>query len=334
MGALAKIKKRLFGYRADLPTAVRLDLCTLCQLNCPGCFMRQWNYCNHGAGYVKLEQFKKFVDRHPFVKRISISAAGEVFLNPDIVPIMKYAFDKGITLDIGGGANFNTVSDEALEALVKYRVYHMSLAIDGACQESYVKYRIGGDFDQVLENIKMVNRFKEKYNSELPYMNWQYVILPTNESEAEIQRAKEMAAALGMSIGFARDHYGYVPRDLDMIKRETDLDYRSIQRYSLSKGRFIPCFQLFKCPQINWDGRFLGCCSSHLSPGSFGLNVFEKGLEKCLDSDIIKETKAMLMGGGICENSPCFKCQFYKTMQAENYFLTEREIEDLASKFI
>ncbi|MCL2439056.1 MAG: hypothetical protein FWD15_00930 [Alphaproteobacteria bacterium] len=295
--------------------------------------MRKNNYCGLGAGYVGIGQFRDFIDKHPFIRHISASSCGEVFLNPDIVPIMKYAFEKGISLDIGTGTNLNTVSLEALEALVKYRVLHINVALDGACQETYVKYRRGGDFDKVIGHIRTLNEIKRKYNARNPYVNWQYVVLPTNDSESEIKAAKAMASSLDMKIMFVKDWDGYTPVDLEMIKRETGLDYGSSQMFSMSEGRFLPCFQLFKYPQINWDGRFLGCCYANYANGGLGLNAFEIGLGKCLDSRIVRETKAMLLGGRACPDSPCINCTIYKNMLKENNFATKKEIDELARRY-
>ena len=69
---------------------------------------------------------------NPEIKRIEMSNWGEIFLNKDIVKILEYAFRKGVTLYCGNGTNFNNVSEEALEALVKYRVEYLNISIDGA----------------------------------------------------------------------------------------------------------------------------------------------------------------------------------------------------------
>ena len=49
---------------------------------------------------------------------IEIGNSGEVFLNPDLPAILRYAHEKGVTIRIAEGANLNDAADEALEALV------------------------------------------------------------------------------------------------------------------------------------------------------------------------------------------------------------------------
>ena len=92
-------------------------------------------------------------------------------------------------------------------------------------------------------------------------------------------------------------------------------------------GHYDWCKQLWKSPQINWDGRLLGCCCNSRYP--FNVNVFEVGLEKALSDEMYCDTKKMLLGKiKARENSPCFNCSTYKKMVKENDFLTEDEIAE------
>lgn len=80
-----------------LPSKVRLESCTLCQLKCKCCYMRN-DVNTVGIGYLRFADFMRFVDRHPYVKEIEISNSGEIFLNKDLPAIMEYAFHKRVAL--------------------------------------------------------------------------------------------------------------------------------------------------------------------------------------------------------------------------------------------
>ncbi|MDR0230713.1 MAG: radical SAM protein [Dysgonamonadaceae bacterium] len=316
-----------------LPTRVRIDASSLCQLNCRGCFMRKLNYGNRGKGYLKFDDFAKFTKKNAFVKEIELSNQGEIFLNPDLLEIIKYSHSKKINLSAYNGVNFNTVSDEVLEALVKYQFHGITVAIDGASQEIYSWYRRNGDFNKVIDNVKKLNEYKEKYNSSHPLVYWQYVVLESNQTESEIREAKKMAKELNCEISFIKDLEGFIPDDIEMIERETKLCYENKElRQSLSDKRVLACIQLWKVPQINYDGRLFGCCFN--LDKDFGLNIFELGLEKSLNSKIIKNTKKMLTGGKICEESPCKDCWLYKKIANENNFITKKEIKERIDVYI
>ena len=88
--------------------------------------------------------------------------------------------------------NFNSVTDKQLQALVDYRFAFLSISIDGASQESYAQYRIGGDFDQVISNINRLQEIKRAKGQERPWLQWQYVINEYNE--LEVGKAKTPGA--------------------------------------------------------------------------------------------------------------------------------------------
>ncbi|OIO64334.1 hypothetical protein AUJ68_06230 [Candidatus Woesearchaeota archaeon CG1_02_57_44] len=92
-----------------------------------------------------------------------------------------------------------------------------------------------------------------------------------------------------------------------MIFRETGLDVSSAQ-YPPADRRMavLPCLLLWHSPQINWDGRLLGCCVNTWQ--DFG-NVFSDGLSACMDSERYQHTKKMLQGkAGPRDDIPCVRC--------------------------
>ena len=48
------------------PERVRLELCTLCQLDCAYCYMRTGNYGTMGKGYVIFDVFRDFVQKNNY----------------------------------------------------------------------------------------------------------------------------------------------------------------------------------------------------------------------------------------------------------------------------
>ncbi len=107
------IKNDKFYYKskAGLPKKVRLEACSLCQLDCPECTVRllEKKAPKDWLGYLKFDDFKKFVDDNDFIKEIELSNNGEIFLNPELDEIIKYAYMKKIKLRAFNGVNLNTV---------------------------------------------------------------------------------------------------------------------------------------------------------------------------------------------------------------------------------
>ncbi len=139
------------------PVRLRLEASTHCQLKCPTCETATGEIYKHVAlGFLRFDKFKQLIDENPQVRDVELSNFGEIFLNPQLPQIIEYAFEKNVTLSAGNGVNLNTVRDKTLEALVKFKFRHIRCSIDGASQETYQQYRVGGDFDQVMGNIDKV----------------------------------------------------------------------------------------------------------------------------------------------------------------------------------
>ncbi len=294
---------------------VRIDASSRCQLKCPLCPTSSGDNRQGiiGAGYLKYDDFKKFVDAHEHVKIIELSNWGEIFLNPDLEGIIEYAYEKDVDMVARNGSNLNTVKISTLESLVKYKFKYLSISLDGTCNETYQQYRRTGNFDTVIENIKLINHFKEQYGSALPVLRWQFIAFGHNEHE--IPKAKEMAEKLNMEFYLKLNYDSdFAPvKDPNFVKEAGGIKYASREEYKKKnkKEYALPCKQFWLSPQINWDGKLLGCCANIYS--DFG-NDFESSLDHCLQSEKYTYTKNMLLGKvSSRDDIPCTHCSIFKS---------------------
>ena len=286
------------------PWRVRIDICTLCQLRCRDCHMRDPGEATMGYGYIPAETFKNFIDDNPFILSIEISNNGEPLIHPQLHEMITYAYEHHVEISIWNGTNFNDVSDEVLEDLVRYQVRLLNIALDGACQKTYEVYRRNGNFNKVIHNIRKINQLKDKYHSEYPHMTWQFVMMKHNYHEMDM--ARQMAAELGMTIQF-RDSWNADERaavaalsaDRKQAKLLLDADHNTFQTY---------CSDLLFHPQINWDGRLLGCCQIYKS--DWNMNAFDSGFLTVVNSDTYRKTLASILEiSPVTADIPCRTCR-------------------------
>lgn len=313
-----------------LPNKVCIEACSLCQLNCRDCYMRKDDKnCIIGNGYLKFKDFKKFIEKHPYIKDIELSLSGEIFLNPELLEIIKYAYEKNVKLTAFNGVNFNTVSDEMLEALVKYKFTGITFSIDGTSQKTYEMYRRNGNFDKVIENIKKLNKYKEKYNSKFPILNWQYIVFEHNKHE--IIETTKLKEELKITMLYFKEPWGSGGFDIETkieisqvqktFNKETDNEIIQI----LKENNIYLCLYPWLKPQINWNGTLLGCCCS--THHDLTANVFKDGLKKALNNKKVKYMKAVLTGKSQSDETlHCTYCPFYLQMKRNNKFITESTI--------
>ena len=309
-----------------VPKKIRLEASSYCQLRCPSCPTTTGHiHPAIGSGFLKISDFKDLVDKNKFLTHVELSNYGEIFLNPDFMEILKYSYEKGIKLTANNGVNLNDVKDEVLEGLVKYQFRSLFCSIDGASQETYVKYRVRGDFEKVINNIKKINAFKAKYNSQYPKLYWNFIIFGHNEHE--IEKAKELAGELNMEFNhkLSWDSDFSPIKTPEVVKKQTGIEVTSreeyLQRYNEDYKQSI-CSQLWKAPMVNWDGKLLGCCRNFW--GDFGDNVFEKGLLASVNNPKIRYARRMLRGEEEpSEEIPCTTCNIYLSMKKYSKWIKE-----------
>ena len=108
------------------------------------------------------DDFRQILDDNPWIDEVELSNYGDVFLDPALVEILRTAYERKVRITLMNGVNLNRCTTEALEAIVKYDVRAMTCSIDGASRETYRRYRVRGDFDQVMANIDVINAHKKR----------------------------------------------------------------------------------------------------------------------------------------------------------------------------
>jgi len=304
------------------PKKIRLEASSVCQLKCSAC-PNSSNAMSPavGKGFLRPEHFQKLLDENPWVEAVELSNYGEIFLNPDLLEIIRYAFDRKVILTADNGVNLNHVKPAVLEGLVKYKLRSMTISIDGASNETYRKYRIGGDYDVVIENIKKINDLKKHYRSKYPLLKWQFVVFGHNEHE--LPAAKKIAGELNMNFQakLSWDSDFSPVKNHKAIRREIGAASRKEfkNKYGVDYMQRL-CHELWEQPQINWNGMVLGCCRNFW--GDFGGNVFTDGLMESINNEKIRYAREMLTGRlAAREDIPCASCDIYLHMAKSGRWL-------------
>jgi len=259
-----------------------------------------------------LKDFVRLLDQNPYVKQVELSNYGELFLNPELTGILRAARKRGVRLLADNGTNLNSAEEEQLAALIRYRLFSLTCSLDGTTQETYRRYRVGGQFEQVIQNIRLINHYKSLAHSPYPFLTWQFIVFGHNEHE--IPQARRMARELNMRFRLKLSWNEKLSpiQNPDRIRRM--LGYASRSEYHRTTGLELGhgiCRMLWEEPQINWDGRVLGCARNFW--GEFGGNVFREGLLEAVNSESMQAAREMLSGRTVSEaDIPCVTCSIYR----------------------
>jgi MoaA/NifB/PqqE/SkfB family radical SAM enzyme len=187
---LSRIFKRPIHW--GKPMVMEIEPTTSCNLRCPQCpsGLREFS---RNTGMLDLTLYKKIIDEiHPELVYLILYFQGEPFLNKQFLEFVKYAAAKNIYTATSSNAHYFT--DEMARATVESGLDRLIVSLDGITQDTYEKYRIGGNLEKVLEGTKRLVYWKKKLGSKTPHIIWQFIAFKHNEHQIpELEKkAKEI----------------------------------------------------------------------------------------------------------------------------------------------
>ncbi len=187
-------KQRRVATAAAMPYTAVIDVTNVCNLRCPG--------CPTGAGIegrartlLDRDKLERFLDQAGrYLVMASLYNWGEPLLHPQAPEIVRLVHRRRIFTSIS--TNLNIRSTERLDAVCDAGLDYLIVSADGATAESYRRYRVGGDFDLVLRNIKHIVAYKRAKGTDRPLIEWQ--VLTFGHLEAELEQIRALASELGV----------------------------------------------------------------------------------------------------------------------------------------
>jgi len=316
-------KEKLMGG----PSHLTVDVTNICNLRCPLC-PTGVDAPGRKKGMMPLATFQNILDQtERYLISVDLFNWGEPLLNKDVYDMIAYAHRRNIVTSVS--TNFLYFSEISAEKLLSSGLDILILSVDGASQESYEQYRVGGNFQKVMENISILVKKKKAQRVKHPYVCWQYLVMRHNEHE--IETAKAMAAELGVDkITFDhaylpvatrqeamkwlpenQGYHRYNVKDLEKTweKQETPQEASSNEP-SAQQGfkRRVNCSWLWTQTTINWDGSVSPCCAIYEPSHDFG-NISDRPFNKIWNNEKYMASRcfsSMGVHGGI--ETICMKC--------------------------
>ena len=181
------------------PRHVYIETVAACNLSCPGCDRELITGTREGQ-VMKRETFERIIDDlSPHLEYLEYHVGGENWAHKDSAEMVRYAKERNphcFTLTSTNGHYFSS-EKQRREALLS-GIDVIIFSVDGVDQESYVRYRVGGDFDQVYENMRAMAAMREEMGITWPKMVWRYILFPWNDSAEQMERARELSKACGV----------------------------------------------------------------------------------------------------------------------------------------
>lgn len=265
------------GPKTGKPFKVKFESSTLCNLKCVMCPLTSG--LTRKQGVLKFENFKKIFDEIN-VPYLNLTGLGEPLLNPDIFKIISYARKKHSLVKLD--TNATLLNKENIKRLIHSNPSFISVSIDGITKKSYEAIRKGANFEQVIENLKNLVKYRNLVKSKTQIQLF-FVLQKDNVKDlinilkfAESLGVEVINGTIAISFGAAEnkdkrkiklEDIKKIKKDLEIIKKqlkvkvnieniEDFLQNPEGQEQRMSKK---PCFYPWYNPCITWDGYVVPC---------------------------------------------------------------------------
>jgi MoaA/NifB/PqqE/SkfB family radical SAM enzyme len=246
------------------PYLLIIDPCNFCNLRCPLC-PTGLNDLGREQAMMSFEHFKHYFEPHrPYLFETYLHNWGESLINKEVFRMIDHAQRSNVGTNLS--SNLVIATSEDLDNLIDSGLEYLVVSLDGATSDTYLKYRIRGDFDRVVENMSELIRRRNARGKKTPVVEWQYIVMKTNEHE--IAQAEAMAKKIGV------DLIRFIPVGMPFefrerkevadqwypqsVKGRVDSDHTEQQYGQANKP--APCFYLYRSMVVNPDGGVSPCC--------------------------------------------------------------------------
>ena len=241
-----------------MPASISIEPTTACNLRCPQCPSGLRSF-TRPTGMLSKELNKKVIQElKSSLTYITYYFQGEPYLNPDFLEMVHDASEANIYTATSTNAHY--LSPENALRTVESGLSRLIISIDGTTQETFEKYRVGGNLERVIEGTKNIIDARNK-SGKGPFLIWQFIVFDHNEEE--IPKIKKLADEIGVDQLRIKTAQIYdfetsdslIPRDKKYSRYKKEGD-----RYVIKNKLLNQCWRMWQGCVVTWDGKVVPCC--------------------------------------------------------------------------
>lgn len=254
---ISRISKRYFLY--GKPLFISVEISSLCNLQCPECVIGK-RMTSRKNKFSDIDVYKKLISEIGDSLLCAIFYfQGEPLLNENIGEYIRIAKRYGIYTMTS--TNGQLMTAEKAENIVESGLDRIIVSIDGISQESYQKYRKGGQLSKAIDAIRMLNKAKEKSGKKYPVIEVQFIVFRFNENE--IDDFKKEALKWGADKAVIKSAQIEDPDSSPEMVTSIDkyCRYKKVNgKYVIKKSVEKACFRAWSGAVVTADSNIVPCC--------------------------------------------------------------------------
>jgi radical SAM protein with 4Fe4S-binding SPASM domain len=164
------------------PEVILIDTISYCNLRCSMCPHKEMK---RTPNIMDFDLYKKIIDEISIKKpdaRIWITFFGEGLMLYDLPEKIRYAKEKGLK-DVVLNTNGVLFTEEKSKKLIQAGLDYIYVGIDAFKEETYLKFRVGGNLEKVTNGVLNYKKLLKKYGNDHQDIFVQFVEMDENKNE-------------------------------------------------------------------------------------------------------------------------------------------------------
>jgi MoaA/NifB/PqqE/SkfB family radical SAM enzyme len=296
-------------YVLGIPPILKIDISPICTLQCPSCIhanpqgrnlplLDAQRFRKHDR--MSVESFSLIIDQ---IKARSFAVSlfyyGDPYAHPDADRLCGIARRANLNVHLTTHFSY-AFSDARIESIARSGLTHLTIAVDGATQETYGKTRVGGDLKLVLANLKRLTKYKRDHGLRLPFVEVQH-LTHSHHPQGEADRVRSIVSEFGVDQFTVRPGAHLTSAgDLVNVVRSDVGEFPVVMPH---RPKLFPrCLYPYLSTVIRYNGDVIPCCihrgaRQHIESvderGMIG-NIFRDGMAGIWNSTRYRENRRLV----------------------------------------
>lgn len=285
-----------YPLEAPFPKNLMIELTNACNLRCSMCYNR---LMKRKRGFMDADTYRLILDnaKELGIKMVGLYTTGESFLHPRIFDFIKLAKEMGFEY-VYITTNGSVLNEEKIKRIFDSGLDSIKFSIDGTSRESYEKIRIGGNFEKLYNNMKMLRETRDKMKSKLKIYA-SFVL--TNENYHELKKFKDFWKRLIDEVMIV-----VVGNQSNLQAEEFNKLIPGKLKAKIVKTRDY-CNLLWNRIIMTYEGKFTICSEDFEADLIYG-DIYNESMKDAWNNEKMKKFRSMWKSRDFCLSPRCATC--------------------------
>ncbi len=287
---------------AVYPNNMMVEITNACNLRCSMCYHRKMR---RGVGFMSRELFTKVIKeaKELNIQNVGLYSTGEAFLHPQVFDFIKIAKNNGIEY-VYITTNGQALNEEKIGKIIESGLDSIKFSIDAASKGIYEKTRTGGNWERLMDGIRLLRKARDEVNSDLRIFG-SFVVTKDNYKDL-LMCQSVFSGLIDEGIFAPLDDQG--GQQLDEINSMFPRSFmENFDKIFLPKEKWHPCNLLWNRFIVTYDGKLTICCSDYEAELIYG-DLNGHGLKECWNNEKMKEFRKIHKEGRFELLPMCNRC--------------------------